>query len=52
MNGWPDRPSASAVGPRKNEPMIAPPNQTIADPTGKIRRMMSNPSITWPPAAT
>jgi len=33
MNGWAESPSAVAVGLRKNPPMIAPPNQSMADPT-------------------
>ena len=48
MNGPAAGPSASAVGKRKNEPRIAPPNQAIAAPTCTIRSNSNTGSISFP----
>ena len=44
MNGCAESPDSAAVGDRKKPPMIAPPNQTIADPMWTTRRSSSHQS--------
>ena len=50
MNGCPALPSAAAVGARKKAPMIAPPNQTMAEPTWTTLKKISHQSIRDRPA--
>ena len=50
MNGCPALPKAAAVGARKKAPTIAPPNQTMAEPTWTTLKKIIHQSTRHRPA--